>query len=126
MPRTARMAFRARFESIPTARRFAVCTTKTWGYEAMGEDVALLVTELVTNVVCHTDADGTLELTDMTDGVHVEVHDSSTGEPTVGRGRPDAESGRGLHIVEQLASAWGVIPSRDGKVVWFELVGAPG
>ena len=35
---------------------------------------------------------------------------------------PDAESGRGLWLVEQLARSWGVRPHRDGgKVVWCTL-----
>lgn len=126
MLRRARMAFRARHESVPIARRFAAGTAVAWGYEAMGEDVALLVSELVANVVNHTHAGGALELTELPAGVHVEVHDSSTVMPTVGRGGPGDESGRGLCIVEQLASAWGVDGRRDGKTVWFELVGVSG
>ena len=31
------------------------------------------------------------------------------------------ESGRGLHLVDALATAWGVIPHAAGKTVWFEL-----
>lgn len=34
---------------------------------------------------------------------------------------PSAESGRGLHIVEALASRWGVDAIGTEKVVWFEL-----
>lgn len=125
MLRRARMAFRAQNESIATARRFAVGTARAWGYESMGDDVALLVSELVTNAVRHTDADGSLELLEMRAGMHVEVHDCSTEEPTLGRGGPGDESGRGIRLVQQLASAWGVIGRRDGKAVWFELAAAP-
>ena len=124
--RRARLAFRARSESIPVVRRFAVRTTDSWGYPALGDDVALLVSELVTNAVCHTAADGALELTEMVAGVHVEVHDRSMEVPTLGRGGADDESGRGIRLVQQLASAWGVIGRRDGKAVWFELAAAPG
>jgi anti-sigma regulatory factor (Ser/Thr protein kinase) len=120
------MAFRARNESIPAARRFAVGTAHAWGYPAMGDDVALLVSELVTNAVRHTADDGSVEMTEMACGVHVEVHDCSTVEPTMGRGAACDESGRGIRLVQQLASAWGVIGRRDGKTVWFELAGAPG
>ena len=126
MLRRARLSFLSRSDSIPTARRFAVRTATAWGYASMGDDVALLVSELVTNAVRHTDADGALELTEMTAGVRVEVHDCSTVKPTLGRGGPGDESGRGIRLVQQLASAWGVIGRRDGKAVWFELAGAPG
>lgn len=125
MLRRARLSFLSRHDSIPTARRFAVGTSRSWGYGAMGDDMALLVSELVTNAVLHTDADGTLELTEMADGVHVEVHDCSTVAPTLGRGGPGDESGRGIRLVQQLARAWGVIGRCDGKAVWFELAGAP-
>ncbi|HEX4904835.1 MAG TPA: ATP-binding protein [Acidimicrobiales bacterium] len=126
MLRRARMAFGARNESISTARHFAVGTARAWGYPSMGDDVALLVSELVTNAVRHTDDGCSLEMTEMARGVHVEVHDCSTVEPTVGRGGPGDESGRGIRLVQQLASAWGVRRRRGGKAVWFELAGAPG
>lgn len=126
MPRRARLAFLARSESVPAARRFAVATVGTWGYASMGDEVALLVSELVTNAVRHTDADGALEMTELVDGVHVEVHDGSTVEPTVGRGGPGDESGRGLRIVQQLASAWGVRRRCGGKAVWFDLASGTG
>ena len=36
---------------------------------------------------------------------------------------PDQErpGGRGLHLLDQLASRWGAEPTDGGKVVWFEL-----
>jgi hypothetical protein len=39
------------------------------------------------------------------------------------RRSPLAASGRGLVLVEELASAWGWVPAEEGtgKVVWFEL-----
>jgi hypothetical protein len=33
----------------------------------------------------------------------------------------DAQSGRGLQIVDALAVRWGVRPEREGKTVWFEI-----
>lgn len=122
MLRRARLAFLGRDESIRTARWFAVGTTTAWGYASMVDDVALLVSELVTNAVSHTDADGVLELTELLAGVRVEVHDCSTVAPTLGRGGPDDESGRGMRLVEHLATTWGVQRHGDGKAVWFELV----
>jgi hypothetical protein len=41
-------------------------------------------------------------------------------------GDPEAEGGRGLLIVDQLASRWGVRHSREGgKVIWCLLERAP-
>ena len=123
--RRARLAFGATTESIRVVRRFAVRTTDSWGYGVLSDDVGLLVSELVTNAVRHTAADGAVELTELVDGVHVEVHDCSTVVPTLGRGGPADESGRGIRIVQQLAAAWGVVTRGDGKAVWFELAVAP-
>ncbi|MGW7434612.1 ATP-binding protein [Streptomyces sp. NPDC054849] len=34
---------------------------------------------------------------------------------------PDAESGRGLLLVDSLAKSWGTVPTAEGKAVWFSL-----
>jgi hypothetical protein len=31
------------------------------------------------------------------------------------------EGGRGLYLVDQIASRWGTRPTKKGKVVWFEM-----
>jgi anti-sigma regulatory factor (Ser/Thr protein kinase) len=89
-------------------------------------DVALLVTELVSNGVRHGGADAGTELhVRLACGphvVHVEVQNPDHATGAVGRRVPDLEGGGGLglHIVERVASRWGV---REGAAtaVWFEL-----
>ena len=49
-----------------------------------------------------------------------EVHDSSPALPRVLQVDRDAENGRGLHVVSQLASRWGARRTHAGKVVWCE------
>jgi hypothetical protein len=44
-----------------------------------------------------------------------------SGEPRVTSPREDDEGGRGLWLVDRLASAWGTERGRRGKTVWFEL-----
>lgn len=52
----------------------------------------------------------------------IEVYDSSPGLPALpGHPDEDAESGRGLLIVTQLALAHGVVRKRGGKWVWAEI-----
>lgn len=90
----------------------------------------LLVSELVTNAVRHavTAEDDVIELVvDHEDGrVRVEVVDRGKGfKPEPRADTNDATSGWGLHILEQLASRWGV-ESVGGTRVWFELdAGSP-
>ena len=54
--------------------------------------------------------------------VHVEVADDDTSELHAVQASPDAESGRGLALVEALADRWGQVALPDGKVVWFDVL----
>ena len=84
------------------------------------DDARLLVSELVANSVQHGSGQ---QITVILDGelpgvLRCEVIDD--GEGFVPRGRGDREiGGWGLHLVEQVATSWGV---REGSThVWFEL-----
>jgi anti-sigma regulatory factor (Ser/Thr protein kinase) len=89
-------------------------------------DVALLVTELVANGVRHGGAHAGTELHVVMEvrpqALHVEVRNPDHMPGTVAMRVPDLDhgGGLGLHIIERLASRWGV---RDGRpaAVWFEL-----
>lgn len=89
-------------------------------------DIALLVTELVANGVRHGGAHVGTELRLLFEGrgaaLHVEVVNPGDTPVVVGKREPDLSGGGGLglHIVERLASRWGV---RNGArtTVWFEL-----
>jgi anti-sigma regulatory factor (Ser/Thr protein kinase) len=82
----------------------------------------LLANELVTNAVVHAHTEIWLRLELRGDRLHIAVRD---GSPRLLRlVTPDwqAEGGRGLWLVEQLARAWGVNRHPDGgKVVWCVL-----
>ena len=41
--------------------------------------------------------------------------------PRLGSAGENDEGGRGLYLVDQLASRWGSRPTTDGKAVWFEI-----
>jgi hypothetical protein len=53
--------------------------------------------------------------------VRVEVDDESTALPVRRDPNPDEDHGRGILLVESLASRWGTIPTPGGKTVWFEI-----
>jgi anti-sigma regulatory factor (Ser/Thr protein kinase) len=88
------------------------------------ETAALLTTELAANAVQHAAGGGgyTVEVDVDLTHVHVEVRDGDRRLPLRPLREPaDAESGRGLSIVDTFASRWGVRPVDAGKVVWFDL-----
>jgi anti-sigma regulatory factor (Ser/Thr protein kinase) len=87
--------------------------------------VELLVSELVTNAIVHAASAPRVEADLGRERIRVDVYD---GDPTPPRVRvPDAEQpgGRGMHLLDGLASRWGTEPSGAGKVVWFEVDRTP-
>ncbi|MEU9419908.1 ATP-binding protein [Streptomyces sp. NPDC051000] len=88
-------------------------------------DVAeLLITELVTNALVHTEQGAEVSASLAATRLRVEVRDYASRRP-----RPyvpsadDGTHGRGLVLVQELADEWGVdtLARGAGKVVWFEL-----
>ena len=55
------------------------------------------------------------------ESVWVEVFDPDLRLPRLRTARATDEGGRGLYLVEQLATRWGSRPTPEGKAVWFEL-----
>jgi anti-sigma regulatory factor (Ser/Thr protein kinase) len=91
------------------------------------DDALVLVSELVTNAVQHGRPDITIQVVVDPPGIGVAVDDEGEHVPEVAGRRPadTATSGRGLLIVDSIASEWGVEPhgQEPGKTVWFELRG---
>lgn len=85
------------------------------------DTIALLVTELVTNAILHARTPLQLTLEARPGHVRICVEDESTEQPAVRHYASDAVTGRGLALVEQLASSWGVDATPSGKVVWCEV-----
>ena len=117
----ARIQLRPVATSASIARRFVATTLHTWGCAGVVEVATLLVSEVVTNAVLHARSDLELHLISGGHFVRIEVADGSTTQPVVRDHSDDALSGRGLALVERLASAWGVRERPGGKVVWFEI-----
>ncbi|PRY00639.1 SpoIIE family protein phosphatase [Allonocardiopsis opalescens] len=63
----------------------------------------------------------TLRLRRGASAVWVEVFDQDLRLPRLRKAKDEDEGGRGLYLVDQLASRWGSRPTRDGKAVWFEI-----
>jgi anti-sigma regulatory factor (Ser/Thr protein kinase) len=108
--------------STPSEVRRLVRSTLTgWELDALLDDATLVASELTNNALLHADSDITLTLS-LTDSlIRVCVGDSSTAIPCPGAPTARSGSGRGLHIVQTLATSWGWDTVPGGKVVWAEL-----
>jgi len=85
------------------------------------DTIALLVTELVTNAILHARTTMQLTLDTRPGVVRITVEDESNEQPTLQHYTSDAVTGRGLALVEQLASSWGVEDTPNGKLVWCHI-----
>ncbi|MGP4003791.1 ATP-binding protein [Streptomyces sp. 8N706] len=117
--------------SVAEARRRTLERLRAWGADQECRDSAeLIVSELVTNAVRHTDSEKIgCELRVLGARLRVEVTDEgcTATEPHPGSGDVDGESGRGLLLVDALSEEWGVRPGENGRghVVWAELACCP-
>ncbi|MFF0446230.1 SpoIIE family protein phosphatase [Streptomyces sp. NPDC004609] len=125
--RTAMTIAQAEPERISAARRTARELLHDWADPEQVDAAVLMVSEMVTNVLVHTDGNALL-VAEVTSGdsegprrVRVQVSDTSDDLPHVRRPGELASSGRGLVLMEVLADAWGVDPRGEGKSIWFEL-----
>jgi anti-sigma regulatory factor (Ser/Thr protein kinase) len=113
-------------DQVHTAREFAG--------RALGADhpcaplTALLISELVTNSVLHSDSrlpgnTITITLVGVPGGVRVEVRDAGGASvPLLGSGGSDlAEHGRGLRLVSELSDRWDYRRDHAELVTWFEV-----
>ena len=109
--------------SVGAARRFVRDVLKTRRVDdGVVSTVELLTSEVVTNAILHARSGPQLAVEVREDSVRVAVRDLSPDLPVRRLSRLDDVSGRGVVIVEELASAWGVERDRNGtKRVWFEV-----
>lgn len=91
--------------------------------DARRPDLELVMTEVVTNAVCHGAAGGALQLaaTPKPEFLCVQVTDAGPGlVPRPGAMASDENGGFGLFIVERLTRRWGMTRENHRTRVWFE------
>jgi two-component sensor histidine kinase len=110
--------FEPRADSVREARRFITEAVKEAGGDA--DTAALLVSELASNAVLHARTRYEVRLSTTGRSVRVEVVNDQP-EMIARLVAASNEHGRGLGIVNDLATAWGVESGRGHKTIWFEL-----
>ena len=117
------------------ARDFTRHILGSWGLLVLAEDAAVIVSELVTNALCHgvRDTNGPVRDGPAHDRVELillrragemvcAVTDPGAGHPVLGTPEPTAEAGRGLCVIESLAATWGWTRlDAHKKAVWATL-----
>lgn len=107
---------------VSQARRVAETTFAEAGLSPRERQTLLiLVSELVTNAVIHGAPPVVLEIDIDAIRSRVCVADGSSGFLRIRSADASSFGGRGLALVEQLATDWGVLFGEGGKRVWFEL-----
>ncbi len=94
------------------------------GAEQLTDVSALVISELVTNAFVHTGSGVQLLVSATSGSIRVEVEDRGDGFPVRRNYAQTAGTGRGLQLVDELTTRWGVDERAEGKAVWFE-IGAP-
>ena len=106
--------------SAARARRFVRSALDGMVPAPVVDDAVLVASELTTNALLHARTPFDVVVT--IDGfVRIDVTDGSQELPTPRRIAVDSDTGRGLHVVGQLARRWGAAPTDHGKRVWAEL-----
>ncbi|WP_176955311.1 ATP-binding protein [Sinosporangium album] len=112
--------------SAKSARDFATATLEAWGLSELSFDMQLVVSELATNALRHAGGAQRLYVLRRTGGVVCAVLDPALEAPVPTEADELTESGRGLHLVAALTTAWGWSPTPSGgKLVWASFQTGP-
>lgn len=118
---TATLRLEGRPASVPQARRFVVACLGRWSLEHLCETVELLTSEVVSNAVLHARTEIAVTATALGDAVEIRVSDLSPLAPVQRRHSSDATTGRGVQLLEQLATSWEVLVEPAGKTIRFSV-----
>ncbi|MFC1439770.1 SpoIIE family protein phosphatase [Streptacidiphilus sp. N1-10] len=116
-------------EGLAEARTELRALLHDWGRPDLVDTAVLLASELLGNVLVHTDQAAVLIAAVSGEPGHrtlrVEVSDSGDELPHQRTPGELASSGRGLVLLDILSDQWSVRPESEGKTVWFELAEEP-
>ena len=123
---TPPVRYRRHLPAVPSAaalaRQLVVEACAARRLPRLADDAEVVVTELVANAVRHAGGDLWLSIAVGLRFLHMSLWDGSPVRPVVVRPDPDTgQGGRGLAVVDALASSWGSALTPEGKVVWATL-----
>ena len=118
VPRRARQRLAPTVDAPREARELVADTCDEWGLPESAVAAEIIASELVTNAVRHAGTAIDLRMTLRDHQLRVSVHDRN-GQPARLQTPSEADDhGRGLLIIDAVATSWGNVPVADGKVVW--------
>lgn len=109
------------------ARNLISDACQAWDLMPLLHPARLVMSELVTNAVQHAGTEILVTVSRRGQALHVAVRDGSPDLPRlleplpVVPGEPLNERGQGLRLVHAGSTAWGAMPTSNGKVVWAVL-----
>jgi PAS domain S-box-containing protein len=118
---TAELTLQPQPQDVAAGRSFARHTLAGWGQAYLADTACLLASEILTNAIRYTRQPISLRLHRTDREVIAEITDDDPHLPALVLTEPTDEYGRGLALVETLASSWGSLPANGGKTVWFAL-----
>ncbi len=129
-PRIHQYIHQADPEGLSDARYALRQALRDWGVPELADDVEVAAGELLVNALLHTDGGAVLTMEVLPEPVRrirLWVKDRSSVWPRRRSPGEAATTGRGLLLVDALATHWGVESRGDGKAVWceFDVGGSP-
>lgn len=136
LPRVATRTLGTSTGSVRAARDFTLATLHQWSVAERSDDIAIVVSELLTNALRHapqapggnTGPGRPIQLGLLQPGPYLlcAVADPGRAAPVPQTPGFLAETGRGLHIICALSDRWGYTTLNDtGKVVWAAFTSGP-
>jgi hypothetical protein len=115
-------------QSASAARDLVGQACDAWDMRGLLHLGRSVISELACNVVEHARTPMVITVWRRATGLHLSIRDGDPRLPylrdaatVIAGGRRDHGGGQGLRIVDAAATAWGAMPTRDGKLVWATL-----
>ncbi|WP_405749338.1 SpoIIE family protein phosphatase [Streptomyces sp. NBC_00012] len=123
-PRLHQYIHQADPEGLSDARNIVRQALTDWDMAELADDAELVTGELLVNVLLHTEGGAVLALEVLPEPVRrvrLSVQDRSSAWPRRRSPGETATSGRGLLLLDAVATRWGIEPRGEGKAVWCEI-----